>query len=387
MDLTRLAAATKTIVHNFADPDSSVFSPAGRSEGSPAFHPPSVKDNRNQPWDWLRVAGLAVIIALSGTAAVETPVALAATDNRLTDGRIVDRQICGSPFDSYDAWLAFIRQRRNAYGEVFDEAAFRAAYPQANFARLRDGSIECWEITYRSDGLNVAGYLVRPRRVDDRPLPAIIYNRGGNRDFGQLVFADVAAFAGWAQQGFIVLASQYRGSSGSEGNDEFGGADLNDVLNLFPLARDVGVDMRNVFMVGFSRGGLMTYMALKHGAPVNAAVVMGGPTDLALVANSRPEMLEVYRELMPEFDRRAQEHLRARGALHFADRLNVPLLILHGGADWRVPPDQARALAQRLVHLGKPFELVVYADDDHGLNNNLVDARKRLVGWFNGHMK
>jgi dipeptidyl aminopeptidase/acylaminoacyl peptidase len=323
--------------------------------------------------------------AVSG--APVAPVALAATSIDADAGRLVDRSRCELPFDTYEAWLDFIRERHAARSVPFDEAAFRVAYPRASFDRLHDGSIECWSITYRSDGLQVAAYIVRPRHATVRSLPAIIYNRGGNRDFGRLVFADVVEFAEWAQQGFVVLASQYRGSTGSEGSDEFGGADVNDVLNLFPLARSLGVDMRNVFMAGFSRGGMMTYLALKSGAPVNAAVVIGGPTDLALQAKHRPEMLRVYRALMPDFERRRTEHLRSRCALEFAGRFNAPLLILHGGADTRVPPEQALALAQRLLQLRKPFELVVYADDDHTLSNNVADSRERLVAWFKRHMK
>jgi len=341
----------------------------------------------DNPIRWIRAALISLVIALPSTSAHELPVGRDVTDSDANAGHLVDRRPCELPFDHYEAWLAFIRERHNARGEPFDEASFRVARPEASFARLRDGSIECWETTYRSDGLNVAGYLVRPHRAVERPPPAIIYNRGGNRNYGRLVFADLIDFADWAQQGFVVLASQYRGSTGSEGSDEFGGADVNDVLNLFPLARSLGVDMRNVFMAGFSRGGLMTYLALKYGAPVNAAVVIGGPTDLALQAEYRPEMLQVYRELMPDFERRRREHLRTRRVLDFAGQLDAPLLILHGGADKRVPPEQALALAQRLLQLRKSFELVVYADDDHGLSSNLEDGRKRLVAWFRRHMK
>jgi len=301
------------------------------------------------------------------------------------DGHIVDRRPCALPFDSYEAWLAFLRQRHPDGN--FDETKFRAAHPPAIFARLQNGGIECWAITYRSDGLDVAGYVLQPKRSDGPPLPAIIFNRGGNRDFGRLVFIDLMDFASWAQQGFVVLASQYRGTAGSAGLDEFGGADVDDVLNLFPIARTFGADMGNVFMAGSSRGGMMTYLALKYGAPVKAAAVIGGVADLSQLAAERPEMRELFRELMPDFDQHGEELLRTRSALAFADRLNVPLLIMHGGADARVPPGQALALAQQLQREHKSFELVLYADDDHGLEHNLEDSQRRLVGWFREHIE
>ncbi|MEX2162647.1 MAG: prolyl oligopeptidase family serine peptidase [Sulfuricaulis sp.] len=305
------------------------------------------------------------------------------------DGRIVEKRPCNFFFNNYDSWLSFVRDRHARRGDPFDEWAFRAAFPPSAFRALVGGrEVECLQITYLSDSLKVGGYVVRPRGHAAAMKPLVIFNRGGNRSFGQLVFANLVNFARWSQEGFVVLASQYRGGTGSEGNDEFGGADVDDVMNLFGVARELGgIDMRNVFMQGESRGGLMTYLALLRGAPVNAAVIVGGPTDLSPEADPRPEMQALYRELMPNFDADPGTALRARCVLDFADRLNVPLLILHGGADWRVDPQHALALAQRLQALQRPYELLVYAGDDHGLSRNAEDGWRRTVKWFWQHMK
>jgi len=48
-------------------------------------------------------------------------------------------------------------------------------------------SIEMNWITYLSDGLKVSGLLVKPKIPGN--YPCIIYNRGGNRDFGKLLVA------------------------------------------------------------------------------------------------------------------------------------------------------------------------------------------------------
>ncbi len=54
-----------------------------------------------------------------------------------------------------------------------------------------------------------------------------------------------------------------------------------DVLALLELIRSYKfIDKQNVFLAGQSRGGMMTYLAIKHGAKVNAAIVMCGLTDL-----------------------------------------------------------------------------------------------------------
>jgi dipeptidyl aminopeptidase/acylaminoacyl peptidase len=132
-----------------------------------------------------------------------------------------------------------------------------------------------------------------------------VYNRGGNREFGSIRTADLMEFAGLALDGFVVLASQYRGNDGGEGAEEFGGADVADVLHLIALGRSLPeVDPDRIYMYGFSRGGMMTYLALKHGAKVRAAAVIGGPADLLSGLARRPEMEGEYRETMPEYDKR-----------------------------------------------------------------------------------
>lgn len=331
----------------------------------------------------LATATVSAVAASIRTDAVVVPVPVIEGD-----GRIVEQRPCNFFFDSYDSWLKFIRERHARSGDAFNETAFRTAHPASAFRALVSGQVECSQITYLSDGLKVAGFVVAPRGRALAPRPLVIFNRGGNRGFGQLVFANLVDFARWSQEGFVVLASQYRGGPGSEGSDEFGGADVNDVMNLFRVARELGgIDLRNVFMQGESRGGLMTYLALQRGAPVNAAVVVGGPTDLSPEADHRPEMQALYRELMPNFFADPDTALRARRVLDFADRLNAPVLILHGGADWRVDPQQALALAQRLQTLRRPYELLVYAGDDHGLSRNSDDCWRRSVGWFRQHMR
>jgi dipeptidyl aminopeptidase/acylaminoacyl peptidase len=137
--------------------------------------------------------------------------------------------------------------------------------------------------------------------------------------------------------GFVVIGSQYRGADGGEGMDEFGGADVNDVLSLIPLASSLGyVDMRNVFMHGASRGGMQAFLAIRKGIPINAVAVNGALTNLPAAAKERHSVSErVWSRLIPGFADKTEEVLRERSAVYFADRINVPVLILQGGADWR----------------------------------------------------
>jgi len=245
----------------------------------------------------------------------------------------------------------------------------------------------CEAVLYDSGGLIVQGFVLRPWPPEKgRRYPAIIFNRGGNEAFGRIDEADLRFLRGLAREGFVVLASQYRGGDGAPGLDEFGGADVEDVRSLFPLAHEIGgVDLDNVFMLGFSRGGMMTYLAIRDGAPIRAAAVVGGVSDLSALAAYRPEFLRIWGRLMPDFDAKSRALMRERSAVLWADRLDKPLLLLHGGADRRVPADQSRALAAALRRAGRPVELDVFPGDDHMLSAHTAARDARILDWFRGH--
>ena len=265
---------------------------------------------------------------------------------------------------------------------------YRAQFTREELSRaLDDRRYECLRVVYSSGGLRVTGFVYKPARVAaGAKLPAVVYNRGGNRDYGAIDAWDKLIFHRLAESGFIVLASQYRGADGGEGRDEFGGSDVQDVLSLFPLARGLGyVDMANLFMVGFSRGGMMTYLAIRDGAPIRAAAVIGGVSDLRALAEYRPRFLAIWSAMWPGFDRDGEEQMQRRSAIRWPERLDKPLLLLHGVADRRVPLDQSLRLGAALRESGRTVELRVFPRDGHELAAHARERDDEVIGWFRSH--
>ena len=248
-------------------------------------------------------------------------------------------------------------------------------------------SVACTRIVYRSDGLKVAGLMWRPKDQGSKRLPLIIFTRGGNRDFGKI--PPWHGFHRLAAEGFVVMASQYRGVDGGEGVEEFGGADVHDVRNLVPVAASLGiVDLDNVFLLGWSRGAMEALLALKQGLRANAIAIGGGLLDLVAEAERRPTLVtNVWSTLIPQFASRREEALRERSAMYWPEAVTAPILILHGGGDWRASPLESMKFAQKLHTAGRVYELVVYANDDHGISGNRVDSNRRIVEWFRTHMR
>ncbi|MGP4070013.1 alpha/beta hydrolase family protein [Halobacillus sp. B29] len=246
---------------------------------------------------------------------------------------------------------------------------------------------ETYKITYRSDGLEVKGYMVRPKEIE-KDLPLLIFNRGGNQEYGKIDEKMLSTYLSlWAKKGYVVLASQYRGNDGGEGKEEFGGADVNDVLNLVQAAEELpNVDVENKVMLGASRGGMMTYLAIKEGVDIKAAAVVGGITDLFNFYKERVVVRGMLDELVgdPEENRDAFEK---RSAVYWPDQLVVPLLIMHGEDDWRVPVGQARELTSKLSRENADFEYVEYEDGQHLLNSYVKEYTDNTDQWFQQYIK
>jgi len=158
------------------------------------------------------------------------------------------------------------------------------------------------KITYNSDGLKVKGYVSYPTDKSKK-YPCVIWNRGGIENRGVIdSFTARGMFGQIANWGYVVFASQYRGNDGGEGKDEFGGDDVNDVLNLIPLANEIeNADKSKWGIEGWSRGGMMTYLALTKTDVFKCAVVSGGIANLRCSSDESPFMRRLYEVTMGRY--------------------------------------------------------------------------------------
>ncbi|PIB27871.1 alpha/beta hydrolase family protein [Maribacter sp. 4G9] len=251
-------------------------------------------------------------------------------------------------------------------------------------------SINVYGITYLSDGLKIKGFMAKPKKEGN--YPCIIYNRGGNREFGSLNAANGAITLGQiAREGYVVIASQYRGNGGSEGHEEFGGRDINDILNLTEVLKEVDdANTEKIGMYGWSRGGMMTYMALTKTDAIKVAVVGGAVSDCFETIRDRPEMeTNVIAELVPNYEQSKEKELTKRSAVKWANQFpkNVPILVLHGNADWRVKPEQSLRLAMEFEKYRIPYRLIMFEGGDHGILEHRKEVDREIKDWFEKYLK
>ena len=286
----------------------------------------------------------------------------------------------------YDGFVAKL-----SGGDAAKRAMVEKKLPRSQYEGARQ-RLDCQAIRYESDGLAILGWMVAPKHAPSARLPVVIFNRGGNGSFGALKFADLFSHAfPLAEQGFIVLASQYRGVTDAEpekfGVDEFGGADVNDVRKLIQLAGQVpGADQDNIFLLGFSRGVMEGYLAARGRDDIRAMAMVNGVVDLQADLEFRPKMEQVYRERMPGYAANKAQLLRDRSALAWAEELPkaAPILLMHGTEDERVAPGNGPKMKQRLDALQRPNRLIMFEGADHFLDPARVIAE--AVAWFRANL-
>ena len=214
-------------------------------------------------------------------------------------------------------------------------------------------------------------------------LPCIIWNRGGSKERGAIDrFTAKGMFGQLASWGFVVFASSYRATFNDELQDEFGGSEVNDILNLMEIAKDIPfADTARWAMEGWSRGGMMTYLALRKRHDVKAAIISGGITDVAGCCANVPSIQATLQQLVETEGISVYEK---RSVINFADELpkDCKYLILHGTKDDTIPPIQAIKISEKFLELGLHFRLVLLEEADHFLKGKKKEVDELRREWL-----
>lgn len=239
-------------------------------------------------------------------------------------------------------------------------------------------------LLYRSEGVIVSGYLYSPKTQTSK-LPGIVFSRG-SLVVGNQAPVLLTMIRRLAREGFVVFAPMFRGSDGTEGHDELGGADLHDLRNAIELVKSLpGVDAGNVFLYGESRGGMMTYFALRDNYAVRAVAVWGGITDIVEYLKAKDPDAKLAAATWPDYASRKDGIHESRSAIRWPGKTGKPILIMHGGEDKDVSPLHSLKMAEALTELKREYSLVIFANDDHILTRNRNRRDRLAIEWFHQH--
>ena len=236
------------------------------------------------------------------------------------------------------------------------------------------------KMLYESDSEEVEGYLAYPKVIDDK-LPLIIWNRGGNLKEGAIdEFLASGMYGEIASWGYVVMASQYRK------NEEFGGSDVNDILNLIPLAENLPFCNTDLIgMEGWSRGGLMAYKVLSLTERIKCAVIVSGLANLLRWKKDRSKLSLIYPHIFDESkESETDEQLSARSAVMFADKISskTAVLLIHGTDDTIVPHSDSVEMKELLTGSDRIVELQLINEGDHYLRKFRKEVSVLRRNWF-----
>lgn len=250
-------------------------------------------------------------------------------------------------------------------------------------------------LRWTSDDFDVQGWLLAPAQVESgRRYPMVVWIHGGPSSASLPRWPDHRA-ALLSRRGYFVFYPNPRGSYGqgeafTRANvKDFGYGDLRDVQRGIDAAAAVApVDANRLGIWGWSYGGYMTMWTVTQTQRFKAAVAGAG------IANWQSYYGEndIDEWMIPFFGASVYDDpaVYARSApITFIKNVKTPTLVVVGERDGECPAPQSFEFWHALKTLGVETQLVVYPDEGHRIakKEHQRDIARRLVGWFDAHLR
>ena len=150
-------------------------------------------------------------------------------------------------------------------------------------------------------------------------------------------------------------------------------------------ARDLGVDLGQVGLIGISMGGVYGPRAAAHDSRLRALVALAAPYNLGECWDSLNPLTRggyvFYTKSKDENEARQKAlTFNLEGVLH---RVRQPMLVIHGAKDRLFPPAQAERIAREAPHA----TLVMYPDGNHVCNNISYKYRPLMADWMSEQLR
>jgi len=243
-----------------------------------------------------------------------------------------------------------------------------------------------------ADGLEIPAWLYLPR--DPRPVlhPAIIWLHGTMPAHGgstsDTFHPDIQYFV---DQGFVVLAPNYRGSAGfGDALAKFapGQDPVPDVIAGAKYLQGLdAVDASRIALLGYSFGGYLTMKAISEDPGVFAAAIdYFGPVDLPKLYRENSPMRPDVAALLGGTPESNPIAYRSASPINFVDRITTPVLLLYGTRDPFY--EHSVELAKALKQSGKPYEYLTYRFAGHGFSGkDSIDANQQVLRFLSARLK
>jgi dipeptidyl aminopeptidase/acylaminoacyl peptidase len=253
----------------------------------------------------------------------------------------------------------------------------------------RVGDVE--EIWYTSSGgAKVQGWLVKPPSFDpSRKYPLILEIHGGPHGMYNVGFN--YSFQNFAANGFVVLYTNPRGSTGYGSN--FGNAiyraypsvDYDDLMAGVDTAIGRGyVDPKRMFVGGCSGGGVLSSWVIGHTDRFAAAAVRCPVIDWLSFAGQTDIPMFTYNFFEKPFWEDPTSWLK-QSSLMYVGKVKTPTMLMTGVLDQRTPMPQTEEYYSALKMRGVPSVLLRFEGEWHGTSSkpsNFMRTQLYMMSWY-----
>jgi len=249
-----------------------------------------------------------------------------------------------------------------------------------------------------TDGKQMLVWVILPPNFDPNKIyPAILYCQGGPQSAVSQFFSYRWNFQMMASRGYVIVAPNRRGlpSFGKEWNDQisldYGGQNMKDYLSAIDkIAKEPYIDETKLGCVGASYGGFSVYwLAGNHKKRFKTFIAHCGMFNLESFYGSTEEMFFVNHDLGGAYWENHSPHSYSFSPHRFAGNWDTPILVIHGGKDFRIPYAEGMQAFNIAQLQSIPSRFLFFPEETHFVlkPQNAILWHREFMGWLDKWLK
>lgn len=249
-----------------------------------------------------------------------------------------------------------------------------------------------------TDGKQMLVWVILPPNFDkNKKYPAVLFCQGGPQSAVSQFFSYRWNWQMMASRGYVVVAPNRRGlpSFGKEWNDQisldYGGQNMKDYLSAIDvIAEEPFVDETKLGAVGASYGGFSVYwLAGNHNKRFKAFIAHCGMFNLESWYGTTEELFFANHDIGGSYWQKPKPHSYDFSPHRFVGNWDTPILVIHGGNDFRIPYTEGMQAFNAAQIQGISSRFLYFPEETHFVlkPQNSIVWHREFLNWLDRWLK